>query len=134
MKKKTQDRIKKIRGELFDLEEPLHTGRHTAEALRMIGSSDFLRGDQGDGDLFRTSRRSRRAGRLLFNTYELFEPSLYIGGRATQLRHPQTNALIPQGPIRRVSVCRSRLMLIEYSPRGGSRSAPGYPISRTEHY
>jgi hypothetical protein len=32
MKKKTQDRIKKIRGELFDLEEPLHTGRRRSVA------------------------------------------------------------------------------------------------------
>ena len=47
MKKKSQKKIEKISRELFNLEEPLHTARHTAEALRMIGSSDDLRGDQG---------------------------------------------------------------------------------------
>ena len=29
------------------MEDPLHTARHTAQALLMIGSSDRLRGDQG---------------------------------------------------------------------------------------
>jgi hypothetical protein len=47
MKKKSQKKIKKLSSELFDLENPLYTAIHTAEALRMIGSSDGLRGDQG---------------------------------------------------------------------------------------
>jgi hypothetical protein len=45
MKKKSQKTITKLSSELFDLEEPLYTAIHTAEALRMIGSSDGLRSD-----------------------------------------------------------------------------------------
>jgi len=48
MKKKTLKTIKDISSELFDLEEPIHKARQFAEALRMIGSSDSLRGEPGE--------------------------------------------------------------------------------------
>jgi hypothetical protein len=48
MKKKRQKKIEKISSELFDLESPLHKARHFAEALRMITSSDGLRGEPGE--------------------------------------------------------------------------------------
>jgi hypothetical protein len=48
MKKKSQKKIKKISDELFDLESPLHQARHFAEALRMIASSDGMRGEPGE--------------------------------------------------------------------------------------
>jgi len=40
--------IEDISSELFDLEEPLHEARHFAEALRMIASSDGMRGESGE--------------------------------------------------------------------------------------
>jgi hypothetical protein len=48
MKKKSQKKIEKISDELFDLESPLHQARHFAEALRMIASSDGMRGEPGE--------------------------------------------------------------------------------------
>jgi hypothetical protein len=48
MKKKSQKKIKKISNELFDLEGPLHKARNFAEALRMIASSDGMRGEPGE--------------------------------------------------------------------------------------
>jgi hypothetical protein len=48
MKKKTQKKIEKISDQLFDLENPLHKARHLAEALRMIASSDGMRGEPGE--------------------------------------------------------------------------------------
>jgi len=48
MKEKTQKTIEDISSELFDLEEPPHKARHFAEALRMIASSDGMRGEPGE--------------------------------------------------------------------------------------
>jgi hypothetical protein len=48
MKEKTPKTIEDISSELSDLEEPIHKARHFAEALRMIGSSDSLRGEPGE--------------------------------------------------------------------------------------
>jgi hypothetical protein len=48
MMEKTPKTIEDISSELFDLEEPIHKARHLAEALRMIGSSDSLRGEPGE--------------------------------------------------------------------------------------
>ena len=48
MKEKTPKTIEDISSELFDLEEPIHKACHFAEALRMIGSSDSLRGEPGE--------------------------------------------------------------------------------------
>jgi hypothetical protein len=49
MKKKSQKKIiEKISDGLFDLESPLHNARHYAEALRMIASSDGMRGEPGE--------------------------------------------------------------------------------------
>jgi hypothetical protein len=44
---KTPKTIEGLSSELFDLEEPIHKARHFAEALRMVGSSDSLRGEPG---------------------------------------------------------------------------------------
>jgi hypothetical protein len=78
MKKKSQKKIKKISRELFDLEEPLHTARHTAEALRMIGSSDGLRGDQGGAI-------ETLAGSLVLILRELQDKREFICGLAFEL-------------------------------------------------
>jgi hypothetical protein len=48
MKKKSQKKIEKISDELFDLESPLHKACNLAEALRMIASSDGMRGEPGE--------------------------------------------------------------------------------------
>ena len=48
MREKTPKTIEDISSELFDLEEPLHRARHFAEALRMIASSDGMRGEPGE--------------------------------------------------------------------------------------
>jgi len=48
MKEKTPKTIEDISSELFDLEESLHKARHFAEALRMIASSDGMRGEPGE--------------------------------------------------------------------------------------
>jgi hypothetical protein len=48
MKKKSPKKIEKLSDELFDLESPLHKARHLAEALRMIASSDGMRGESGE--------------------------------------------------------------------------------------
>jgi hypothetical protein len=49
VKKKSQKKIiEKISDGLFDLENPLHNARHFAEVLRMIGSSDGMRGEPGE--------------------------------------------------------------------------------------
>src|SRR5258708_30043916 len=40
--------FRSISDELFDLESPLHQARHFAEALRMIASSDGMRGEPGE--------------------------------------------------------------------------------------
>ena len=47
MNEKTPKTIEDLSSELFDLEEPIHDARQFAEALRMIGSSDSLRGKPG---------------------------------------------------------------------------------------
>jgi len=48
MREKTPKTNEDISSELFDLEEPLHRARHFAEALRMIASSDGMRGEPGE--------------------------------------------------------------------------------------
>ena len=48
MKEKTPKTIEDLSSELFDLEGPIHRARQFAEALRMIGSSDSLRGEPGE--------------------------------------------------------------------------------------
>ncbi len=48
MKKKSQKKIEKISDQLFELESPLHKALNFAEALRMIASSDGMRGEPGE--------------------------------------------------------------------------------------
>jgi hypothetical protein len=48
MTEKAPKTIEDISSELFDLEEPLHKACHFAEALRMIASSDGMRGESGE--------------------------------------------------------------------------------------
>jgi hypothetical protein len=48
MSEKPPKTIEDISSELFDLEEPLHKARNLAEALRMIASSDGMRGESGE--------------------------------------------------------------------------------------
>jgi hypothetical protein len=47
MNEKTPKTIEDLSSELFDLEEPIHKARQFAEALRMVGSSDQMRGEPG---------------------------------------------------------------------------------------
>jgi hypothetical protein len=47
MKAKTPKTIEDLSSGLFDLEEPICKARNYAEAMRMIGSSDGLRGESG---------------------------------------------------------------------------------------
>jgi hypothetical protein len=47
MKEKTPRTIEDLSSELFDLEDPICKARNYAEAMRMIGSSDGMRGESG---------------------------------------------------------------------------------------
>jgi hypothetical protein len=47
MKEKTPKTIEDLSSELFDLEDPICKVRNYAEAMRMIGSSDGMRGESG---------------------------------------------------------------------------------------
>jgi hypothetical protein len=47
MNEKTPKTIEDLSSELFDIEEPICKARNYAEAMRMIGSSDQMRGESG---------------------------------------------------------------------------------------